>query len=466
MLLALALLLVALASAQTTTAVSITTTTTTPVATTAVNVSCDPGLCNYDGNGHGSCEDDLCLCDYGWMGPSCMFPAASGRWATWTFIASVFGVAIPTLVALAALGETYLYLRKHWGALTRAKVPPLITLCALSTGAFARTFYYSLDPFSWRSTVEVCSMWAIDYISTAFVAASFFFVLHGWAAVMGKFEQLNGRRFVFVLLWQWLPMYCLLASGLVVLLTVPGSFLSCHCKDYNCSSTLGDYVFYLPWLVLFGLCLILCVLAGGFMVLQLRRFGINDSHHFTRVFRYSLFVLVRVSISFYVVSLNVVFFLSAVCDCGHIHSRIWHRCADTAQEPHSRCVSGHRGAERGGSGPADGRGAAGQLSRHSQASQAQRRCHGGGCVGSCRRRVALCHSRQRLAARGNRLGPREQLRRLALSLPPTRRPEMNNRNQLRPGSPQLRQRTALALLVLSRVAFFVPGVIVLKNERV
>jgi hypothetical protein len=40
---------------------------------------------------------------------------------------------------------------------------------------------------------------------------------------------------------------------------------------------------------------VLCVLAGGFMVLQLRRFGINDSHHFTRVFRYTVFVLVRPS---------------------------------------------------------------------------------------------------------------------------------------------------------------------------
>jgi hypothetical protein len=255
---------------------------------------CDPLVCSYNNSeGHGSCGDDgVCTCDYAWSGPDCLFPSAAGRFGMWTFIAAVFGVTLPWFMCLAAAVELYLYLRNNWGQLRRSRLFPLFALVTLALCCFLRPFYYAIDPFAWRGSINVCGLWTIDYLTTALVACSFFLVLRGWAKVMLKFERLNGNRKPLMMLWSALPLYCAVCSVLLALFVVPSSVMACVCDDSNCSAMASDLVFYIPYLVLFGVGLFLSVIAAGVMVFQLWRFR-RSAEHSARLFRYSLFVLVR-----------------------------------------------------------------------------------------------------------------------------------------------------------------------------
>ncbi len=256
---------------------------------------CDPRLCSYNNSdGHGSCDEasGVCSCDYAWSGPNCLFPSAAGAWGTWAFVAGVFGVTVPWLVCLAAGLELYMYVRNNWGQLSRRKLFPLLSLVALALGSFLRPLYYVIDPFAWRGLINVCAIWTLDYLTTALFASAFFLVLRGWASVMVKFERLNGARRPLMLLWSHLPLCCAVFAALLFLAVIPASVLACECNDTNCPTVAGDLVFFVPYLVLFGICLVLCVVAAGLMVVQLWRYR-GSAEHGARLFRYSLFVLVR-----------------------------------------------------------------------------------------------------------------------------------------------------------------------------
>ena len=284
---------------------------------------CNPELCGFNvSNGHGFCRDDgVCECDYAWSGQDCLFPAASGAWGTWTFVASLFGVTVPWLVCVAGLLETSAFLRNSRDQPLGRRLRPLLALAALVLCGLMRPFYYALDPFAWRETVPVCAMWTVDYLSTALLAASFFLVLWGWARVMVKFERLNGARRPLLLLWRVLPAYCASAAALLLLAVAPAAAASCLCDDSNCPALTGDLLFYISYLVLFGLCLLLCTAAASVMVAQLWRFR-RSAEHSSRLFRYSFFVLVRALLNC-VPLLSFLFVFFPGCSCRRWRGCFW-----------------------------------------------------------------------------------------------------------------------------------------------
>lgn len=277
--------------------------TTSPALSGLQSPCVDPSLCSYlnPGGGHGECRGAVCICEYAWTGPDCMYPMVNGgNNSQWMLIAVFFGTLVPLALTFVSAVMLVIYVRDN-----RHKWMARKTFCALTMGsvfvcAFARPFYYTLDPFNWRNTLPqgACSIYGLDYFTTAAAACAYLFLLQGWSAALVKFSSVSsmtGARSVWMRVWGFMP--CIPMSALLILLVIPASVTACKCDGETCPETTSDYVFYIPWLILMGLTTIFAMIAAGTFLRALngvaaRRDGAGPSPHtLVRQRRFAVFIL-------------------------------------------------------------------------------------------------------------------------------------------------------------------------------